>query len=64
MPPHETQELGFASRLPEVPDEQGLEQLPGDVFLTAGSAAGRFARSETGYDGFVRPHSGGFMYGV
>lgn len=47
-PVHEAQELEFASRLLEVSDEQELEQFLGDVFRAAGSAAGRFARSETG----------------
>jgi len=48
LPMHETQELELASRLLEVSDEQELEQFLGDVFQAVGTAAGRFARSETG----------------
>ena len=48
LPMHETQELELASRLLEVSDEQELEQFLGDVFHAVGTAAGRFARSETG----------------
>jgi len=48
IPLHETQELELASRLLEVSDEQELEQFLGDVFHAVGSAAGQFARSDTG----------------
>jgi hypothetical protein len=47
-PMHEAQELEFASRLLELSNEQELERFLGDVFHAAGSAIGRFARSDTG----------------
>jgi hypothetical protein len=47
-PMHEAAELEFASRLLELSNEQELERFLGDVFHVAGSAIGRFARSDTG----------------
>ena len=60
-PVHEAHELEFASRLLEVSDEQELEQFLGDVFRAAGSAVGRFARSETGLalGGILKTRSAG-----
>jgi hypothetical protein len=48
LPMPQTQELELASRLLQVSGGHELEQFLGDVFHAAGSAAGRFARSDTG----------------
>jgi hypothetical protein len=42
------QEMGLATELLEVTSEQELDRFLGDVFRTVASAAGRFARSDTG----------------
>jgi hypothetical protein len=47
-PMDETQELELASALLEVASEEELDQFLGDVFRAVGTAAGRFARADTG----------------
>ena len=47
-PFNETQEIELASELLGITSEQELEQFLGDLVQTVGSAAGRFASSDTG----------------